>query len=61
LAAGQAFDNLLAAITRCQAEGLMSGRTPSQIAIDGELHNVGIDQDPEDVVANALSDWIQLR
>jgi len=26
LAAGQAFDNLLAAITRCQAEGMMSGR-----------------------------------
>jgi hypothetical protein len=61
LAAGQAFDNLLAAITGCQAEGMTSGRTPSQIAIDGELHNVGIDQDPEDMVANALSDWIQLR
>jgi hypothetical protein len=40
---------------------MMSGRTPSQIAMDGELHNVGIDQDPEGMVANALSDWIQLR
>jgi len=75
LAAGQAFDHLLAAITRCQTEGMMSGRAPSQIAgplwslvhgiaslaIDGELRNVGIDQDPEDMVAHALSDWIQLR
>jgi len=32
-----------------------------RIPCDGELHDVGIDQDPEDMVANALSDWIQLR
>jgi hypothetical protein len=33
----------------------------ASLAKDGELHNVGIDQDPEDMVANALTDWIQLR
>ncbi len=74
-AAGQAFDNLLDAITRCQEAGMMGGRAPLQIAgplwslvhgvaslaIDGELRNVGIDQDPEDMVAHALSDVIRKR
>jgi AcrR family transcriptional regulator len=75
VAAGQAFDDLLAAITRCQAEGMMPSRQPRRIAgplwslvhgiaslaIDGELRNVGIDQGPEDMVAEALSDFIPAR
>ena len=28
----------------------------ASLAIEGELRNVGIDQDPEDMVADALSD-----
>jgi AcrR family transcriptional regulator len=76
VAAGQAFDNLLDAITRCQEAGMMGGQTPplriagplwslvhgvASLAIDGELRNVGIDQDPEDMVAYALSDVIRAR
>jgi AcrR family transcriptional regulator len=75
LAAGQAFDELLAAITRCQDEGMMRAGKPREIAgpiwslvhgiaslaIDGELRNVGIDQEPEDMVADAVSDLIQAR
>ncbi len=75
LAAGRAFDVLLAAITRCQDEGKMRGGKPREIAgplwslvhgiaslaIDGELRNVGIDQEPEDMVAGAVSDLIQAR
>lgn len=69
-AAGQAFDDLLAAITKAQGAGLMSGRKPREIAgplwslvhgiaslgIDGEFGNVGIDREPEDMVASAVSD-----
>jgi AcrR family transcriptional regulator len=67
--AGQTFGNLLDAITRCQAAGILRGQEPSQfagplwslvhgiasLAIDGEFRNVGIGQDPEDMVADALS------
>jgi hypothetical protein len=31
------------------------------LAIDGELRNVGIDEDPQDMVAYALSGLIQVR
>jgi AcrR family transcriptional regulator len=72
-AAGQAFDVLLAEITRCQDEGKMREGNPREIAgplwslvhgiaslaIEGELHNVGIDREPEDMVADAVSDLIQ--
>jgi AcrR family transcriptional regulator len=73
-AAGQAFDDLLDAITRCQDAGMMRGQMPQQIAaplwslvhgiaslaIDGELRNVGIHQDPGDMVAYALSDLLRV-
>ena len=69
VAAGQAFGDLLDVITLCQAAGKLRGQEPGQVAgplwslvhgiaslaIDGELRNVGIDQDPEDMVADALS------
>ncbi|HEV7579282.1 MAG TPA: WHG domain-containing protein, partial [Mycobacterium sp.] len=56
-------------IAGCQAAGLVRGRQPREVAgplwslvhgiaslaIEGELRNVGIDQDPEDMVADALS------
>jgi AcrR family transcriptional regulator len=69
-AAGQAFGHLLDAIGECQAAGLLRGEKPGELAgplwslvhgiaslaIDGELRNVGIDQDPEDMVSDALCD-----
>lgn len=69
VAAGQAFGHLLDAIAACQAAGLLRGQQPRELAgplwslvhgiaslaIDGELRNVGIDQDPEDMVADALA------
>jgi AcrR family transcriptional regulator len=69
VAAGQAFGDLLDVITQCQAAGKLRGQEPGQVAgplwslvhgiasfaIDGEFRNVGIDQDPEDMVADALS------
>jgi AcrR family transcriptional regulator len=75
VAAGQAFDDLLDAITRCQTAGMLRGQKARQIAgplwslvhgiaslaIDGELRNVGIDRDPQDMVAYALSGLIQVR
>lgn len=75
VAAGQAFDNLLAAITRAQDAGMMNGQKPLQIAgplwslvhgiaslaIDGEFGHVGIDQGPEDMVATAVSELIRAR
>jgi AcrR family transcriptional regulator len=75
LAAGRAFDVLLTVITLCQDEGMMHDGNPREIAgplwslvhgaaslaIDGELHNVGIDQEPEDMVAAAVSELIQAR
>lgn len=73
VAAGQAFDDLLDAITRCQHAGIMRGQKPRQIAgplwslvhgiaslaIGGELRNVGIHEDPEDMVASAATKLIQ--
>lgn len=70
VAAGQAFGVLLDAIAACQAAGLLRGREPREaagplwslvhgiasLAIEGELRNVGIDQDPESMVSDALSD-----
>jgi AcrR family transcriptional regulator len=73
VAAAQAFDDLLDAISVCQTAGILQGDTPHQIAgplwslvhgvaslgIDGEFRNVGIDQDAEDMVASALAGLIQ--
>jgi AcrR family transcriptional regulator len=70
VAAGQAFGNLLDAIAGCQAAGLLRGEHPREaagplwslvhgiasLAIDNELRNVGINQDPEGMVSDALSD-----
>jgi AcrR family transcriptional regulator len=72
VAAGQAFDDLLDAISLCQAAGILRGDTPREIAgplwslvhgvaslgIDGEFRNVGIDQDAEDMVASTLAGLI---
>lgn len=70
IAAEQAFGELLEVVALCQATGILGGQEPRQaagplwslvhgiasLAIDGELRNVGIDQDPEDMVADALSE-----
>ncbi|MCV7413124.1 TetR family transcriptional regulator [Mycobacterium florentinum] len=69
VAAGQAFGVLLDAIAGCQAAGLLRGQEPlklagplwslvhgiASLANEGELRNVGIDQDPEGMVSDALS------
>jgi hypothetical protein len=69
-AAGQAFGDLLDVIALGQAAGVLRGAQPLQVAgplwslvhgiaslaIDGELCNVGIDQDPQGMVAEALSE-----
>ncbi|GBG39106.1 TetR/AcrR family transcriptional regulator [Mycobacterium montefiorense] len=70
VAAGQAFGVLLDGIAACQAAGSLRGQEPREaagplwslvhgiasLAIDGELRNVGIDQSPEIMVSDALSD-----
>lgn len=74
IASSHAFGDLLAAISRGQAAGMMSGRKPREVAgplwslvhgiavlaIDGEFGNVGIDQEPEDMVASAVADLIRV-
>jgi AcrR family transcriptional regulator len=69
VAAGQAFGSLLDAIAVAQDAGLLRGQEPREaagplwslvhgiasLAIEGELRNVGIDQDPESMVSGALS------
>jgi AcrR family transcriptional regulator len=69
IAAEQAFGELLEVVALCQATGILRGQEPRQaagplwslvhgiasLAIDGELRNVGIDQDPEGMVADALA------
>ncbi|GLE52821.1 TetR/AcrR family transcriptional regulator [Mycobacterium montefiorense] len=70
VAAGQAFGVLLDGIAAYQAAGSLRGQEPREaagplwslvhgiasLAIDGELRNVGIDQSPESMVSDALSD-----
>ncbi len=69
IAAEQAFGELLEVVALCQARGILRGQEPRQaagplwslvhgiasLAIDGELRNVGLDQDPEGMVADALA------
>jgi AcrR family transcriptional regulator len=69
VAAGQAFGHLLDAIAECQGAGLLRAQDShtaagplwslvhgiASLAIEGELRNVGIDQDPESMVSDALS------
>jgi AcrR family transcriptional regulator len=71
-AAGQAFGDLLAAIARAQEAGMVGGKEPREVAgplwsvvhgiaslaIDAEFANVGIDQEPEDMVASAVSEFV---
>jgi AcrR family transcriptional regulator len=69
VAAEQAFDHLLDAITKCQEAGIIEGQDPREIAgplwslvhgvaslvIGGELRAVGIHQDPEAMVASSAA------
>jgi hypothetical protein len=69
VAALRAFDDLLDAITRCQSAGLVGGGDPllvaaplwslvhgvASLAIGGELRAVGIQQDPEEMVAGVVA------
>src|SRR5262249_6976607 len=69
VAAEQAFDDLLDAITKCQEAGIVEGQDPREIAgplwslvhgvaslaIGGELRAVGIEQDPEAMVARNVA------
>jgi AcrR family transcriptional regulator len=69
VAAEQAFDDLLGAITRCQEAGFAQGQDPHEIAgplwslvhgvaslaIGGELDAVGIRQDPEAMLADTVA------
>ena len=70
VAAGQAFGVLLDAIRRVSGRGNAARPTAREVAgplwslvhgiaslaIEGELRNVGIDQDPEGMIVDALSD-----
>ena len=69
IAADQAFGDLLAAITRCQEAGIVDGQDPREVAaplwslvhgvaslaIGGELSAVGVQQDPEAMVAGVVA------
>jgi AcrR family transcriptional regulator len=69
VAALRAFDDLLDAITRCQEAGLVDAADAlavaaplwslvhgiASLAIGGELRAVGIQQDPEEMVARAVT------
>ena len=69
VAAERAFGDLLDAITRCQEAGVVEGRDPraiaaplwslvhgvSSLAIGGELRAVGIQQDPEAMIAGVVA------
>ncbi|MGE2816172.1 TetR/AcrR family transcriptional regulator [Mycobacterium heidelbergense] len=69
VAAERAFGDLLEAITRCEEAGIVDGADPrsvagplwalvhgvASLAIGGELHAVGIGQDPEDMIENVVA------
>lgn len=69
VAADQAFGDLIAAIATCQEVGIVEGRDPrsvaaplwslvhgvASLAIGGELSAVGIQQDPEIIIAGAVA------
>ena len=71
-AGAQAFNSLLEVIAECLAAGLMQGGEPLELAgpmwsmvhgiaalaIGGDLHHVGIDEDPEDLAARATNDLL---
>ena len=73
LAAAQAFDDLLDAITGCQELGIMRGQEPIEIAgpmwslvhgvasltIAGDLHHVGI-QDAEAMTTRAVAELLRI-
>jgi len=72
LAGTRAFDDLLDAITACQELGMMRGLDPCEIAgpmwslvhgvaslaIGGDLHQVGIHEDPEAMITRAVASKI---
>ena len=74
LAATQAFDHLLDAITGCQESGMMRGLDPREIAgpmwslvhgvaslaIGGDLHHVGIREDPEAMITRAVVESLKI-
>jgi AcrR family transcriptional regulator len=72
VAAEQAFGDLLGAITRCQEAGMFQGQDPREIAarvwslvhgvaslaIGGELHAVGVHQDPEAMASRIVAELL---
>src|SRR5271163_1791183 len=74
LAGTRAFDDLLDAITACQELGMMRGLDPcviagpmwslvhgvASLAIGGDLHQVGIHEDPEALVARAMTEFLTI-
>jgi AcrR family transcriptional regulator len=72
VAGARAFNTLLEVVAECLAAGLMRGGEPLQLAgpmwsmvhgiaalaIGGDLHHVGIDEDPEDLAARATNDLL---
>ncbi len=75
VAGEQAFGDLLDAITRCQEAGIIDGQDPREVAaplwslvhgvaslaIGGELRAVGIQQDPEAMIAGAVAQLLGHR
>jgi AcrR family transcriptional regulator len=72
IAGAQAFGDLHEAVTRCVASGLMKEQEPLKIAgpmwamvhgiaalaIGGDLHHVGVEEQPEDLAARATNELL---
>ena len=75
VAAERAFNELLDAIARCQDAGIVNGQDPREVAgplwslvhglatlaIGGELRAVGIEQDPEAMIAGVVAQLFRDR
>ena len=73
VAGEQAFGDLLDAIATCQAAGIVGGQDPRELAaplwslvhgvaslaIGGELRTVGIEQDPEAIIAGVVAQMLR--
>jgi AcrR family transcriptional regulator len=72
VAGEQAFDDLLDAIVTCQEAGIVAGSDPRELAaplwslvhgvaslaIGGDLRSVGIEQDPEAIIAGVVAQML---
>jgi AcrR family transcriptional regulator len=71
-AGARAYDDLLAAITRCLTAGVLRGNDPRRVAapmwsmvhgiaslaIGGDLRHVGVDESPEELAVRSISEFV---